>query len=258
MQIALSTVCLTDLNWREVFRTAAESGYTAVELLMIPGWVHIQPGKVPATEVRDEAARLGLAIIALHAGGLDGTSEQTIASAVAYIEQVREFAREAGVPLVNFNGGLTNTGVPREPVLQRIRHALERADEKLAGRGVRYTVENHFGYQLETVADYRAVFGSYRHVGITLDTGHFTSAKVNMPEFIREFGSRIFHVHVKDHIDTQSVALGTGQTDNAGVIAALREIGYTGHLSVELELHDPAARLPAVQSALPYLRKLLA
>ena len=78
-----------------------------------------------------------------------------------------------------------------------------------------------------------------------------------MPAFIRRLGKRVFHVHIKDHIGTESVALGDGQTDNVGVIAALREIGYAGHLSVELELHNPAARLPAVQAALPYLRGLL-
>ena len=44
MNISLSSVCLPELSWQEVFRSAAESGYTAVELLMIPGWRHLQPG----------------------------------------------------------------------------------------------------------------------------------------------------------------------------------------------------------------------
>ena len=260
MKIALSTVCLPELSWREVFRCAAESGYTAVELLMIPGWVHLQPGEVPACEVRDEAGRCGLKIIAVHAGGLDGVSDESLAASSAFIDRVAEFALEAAVPLVNFNGGLTPAGIPRASFLQRIGDTLERYESSLAGCGLRFTVENHFGYQLQTVEDYRAVFGRLkqaRHIGITLDTGHFTAAQVDMPEFIREFGKQIFHVHMKDHVGAQSVALGSGETDNRAVVAALREQNYDGDISVELEVHDRENAVRYVCEAQSYVANLL-
>ncbi len=258
MRIALSSVCLPDLSWREVLAAAATAGYRDVELLAIQGWKHIDPYSITAAEIQVETKRTGVQIISLHAGGLDGLDDTTIAATEQYLRRVLQLAHELGVPLVNVNGGIMPaSGDARPPMLQRIRAALRRLAPVLEQLNLRLTLENHFKFQIEQPEHYDGLFVSPR-IGVTIDTGHFTAAGVDMPPFIRRLGQRVFHIHIKDHIGPQSVALGDGLTDNAGVVAALREIGYAGHLSVELELHNPAARLPSVQAALPYLRRLLA
>ena len=258
MQIALSTVCLTDLNLREALAMAATAGYRDVELLAIQGWKHIDPNSITAAEIQAETKRAGAQIFCLHAGGLDGLDDTTIAVTEQYVRRVLQLAHELGVPLVNVNGGMMpKAGGDRQPMLQRIATSLRRLAPVLEQLNLRLTLENHFNFQIEQPEHYDGLLVSPR-IGVTIDTGHFTAAGVAMPPFIHRLGQRVFHVHIKDHIGPESVALGAGQTDNAGVIAALRAIGYTGHLSVELELHNPAARLPAVQAALPYLRSLLA
>ena len=73
---------------------------------------------------------------------------------------------------------------------------------------------------------------------MTLDTGHFTSANVDPAQVARTFAGRIFHVHIKDHIGTESVALGEGDTDNFAVVRELKAAGYDGYLSQEIELED--------------------
>ena len=88
--------------------------------------------------------------------------------------------------------------------------------------------------------------------------GHFTAAGVDMPAFVAEFGPRVFHVHVKDHVGLQSVPLGAGRTDNRAVLAALRRVGYRGHLSAELEVRDRANAVRYLREALPYMTRLLA
>jgi sugar phosphate isomerase/epimerase len=258
MRIALSSVCLADFNWREVVTVATTSGYRDIELLAIQGWKHIDPSSITAVEIQAETKRAGVQIIGLHAGGLDGLDDTTIAATEQYLLSALKLAHELGVSLVNVNGGMMpTTGGDRQPMLQRIGTALRRIAPVLEQLDLRLTLENHFNFQIEQPEHYDGLLVSPR-IGVTIDTGHFTAAGVDMPPFIRRLGQRVFHVHIKDHIGPESVALGDGQTDNAGVIAALREIGYAGYLSVELELHNPAARLPAVQAALPYLRRLLA
>jgi sugar phosphate isomerase/epimerase len=258
VQIALSTVCLTHLGWRENFAAATSSGFRYVELLAIQGWQHVDATKASATEILGEARRTGVRIIGLHAGALDGLSAQTIAATEHYVRHALRLAHELGAPMVNVNGGvMPKQPADRQPMLRRIAHSLRRLVPILDELDMRLTLENHYGFQIEQPADYDGLLVSPR-IGVTVDTGHFTAAKVDMPAFIRRLGAQVCHVHVKDHVGTQSVGLGTGQTDNAGVVAALWEIGYKGCLSVELELHDPAARLPAVREALPYMRKLLA
>jgi sugar phosphate isomerase/epimerase len=258
MQIALSTVCLPDLNWREAFAAAAASGYRDVELLAIQGWKHVDANAITAAEIQTETKRAGVRIIGLHGGGLDGLDESTIASTEQYVRRVLQLAHDLGVPLVNVNGGMMpKDGGGRPAMLQRIADSLRRLAPVLEQLGLRLTLENHYHFQIEQPEHYDGLFVSPR-IGVTVDTGHFTAAGVDMPAFIRRLGPRVFHVHIKDHIGPQSVALGAGQTDNAGVVAALGETGYAGHLSVELELHEKAVRLPAVREALPYLRRLLA
>ena len=55
---------------------------------------------------------------------------------------------------------------------------------------------------------------------------------------IENYADRIYHVHLKDHIGIQSVPFGKGEVDNAGYIKALKDVGYEGYLSIELEVED--------------------
>jgi sugar phosphate isomerase/epimerase len=80
---------------------------------------------------------------------------------------------------------------------------------------------------------------------------------VDIPAFVRAMGTRVFHVHLKDHIGSQSMALGAGQTDNAAVLRALKDVGFEGHLSVEMEVDDRENALRYVQESLPYLTRLM-
>ena len=92
--------------------------------------------------------------------------------------------------------------------------------------------------------------------GINLDPSHFAHQFLDPAEFAREFGDRIFHVHVKDckrrldgrrsilssHLQFGDrdrgwdfVSPGHGDVDFDELLRALNEIRYTGPLSVEWE-----------------------
>jgi sugar phosphate isomerase/epimerase len=234
------------LSWKDCLAEAAKAGYRNVELLVIPGFVHVTLDEITPQELLTEAARHRVTIIGLHAGGLDGMSDRTIQESSAYVKQVIAFAHAAGIPLVNVNGGYlppdgNHSPADRLRILQRIAATLQEMEPVLAQSGRRLTLENHFHFQLETAGDYQVIFDSLPaggHIGFTVDTGHFTSTKVDMLDFIARFGRRVSHVHIKDHIGEKSVPLGQGHTDNHAVIRALAQLRYAGCLSVELEVHD--------------------
>src|SRR5439155_14181996 len=123
--------------------------------------------------------------------------------------------------------------------------------------GLRYAFEVHPGqiafdlYSAERVLD--ALHGR-EEFGFTFDASHFHWQGIDPVEFVRRFGDRIYHVHVKD----AAVALngrngllnsylpygdprrgwdfrspGRGGIDWEAVIRALNEAGYDGPLSVE-------------------------
>lgn len=99
--------------------------------------------------------------------------------------------------------------------------------------------------------------GGHKRFGFNYDPSHLGYQGVDYIRFIREFGDRIFHVHMKDvywsptpkragvfggHLDFGHPdrywdfrSLGRGRIDFEAVIRALNQIGYGGPLSVEWE-----------------------
>jgi sugar phosphate isomerase/epimerase len=265
MQIAISSVCLPDLSWQRNFEEAAAAGFRSVELLAIRGWVHVDPEKTAAEEVKKAARECGVEVIGLHAGGIDGSSDAALSSSVAYLKLVAEMAAKLGAGLLVFTGNKTPEGTDaaaRQAILKRIAKGLGELEPLLVRRRVRLGLENHYRCQIETLEDYQTVFaepvGKSPWVGATVDTGHFTSSGLDPAHVARVLGRRVYHVHVKDHIGTRSMGLGLGHTDNAAVVRALRESGYAGFLSAEIEVEDRENAVRYAHEARPYLEKLLA
>jgi sugar phosphate isomerase/epimerase len=123
--------------------------------------------------------------------------------------------------------------------------------------GLRYALEVHPGqiafdfYSAERVLE---AVDHREELGFTFDPSHLHWQGVDPAAFVRRFGERIHHVHIKDAVvtlDGRSGLLGSylplgdprrgwdfrspgrGGVDWEGVIRALNEVGYDGPLSVE-------------------------
>jgi sugar phosphate isomerase/epimerase len=78
-----------------------------------------------------------------------------------------------------------------------------------------------------------------RNVRLLADLFHMSIEEADSAAALREAGPLVGHVHFAD---SNRRAIGMGQTNVAPIIAALREIGYSGHLSAEiLPWPDPLA-----------------
>ena len=81
--------------------------------------------------------------------------------------------------------------------------------------------------------------------GIQLDTNHLIMQHID-PEWTIYMlgGKRIFNVHCKDSdaVSRNNIPAGCGITDYPAVIQALKNVGYDGNLSVELEFTDNPRR----------------
>lgn len=148
-----------------------------------------------------------------------------------------------------------------------------------AEAGVRYAFEVHPGqiafdlYSAEMALD--AVDGR-PEFGFTFDPANLHWQGVDPVVFVRRFGDRIFHVHVKDMaitLDGRSGLLGSylpyhdarrgwhprapgrGGLDWEGIIRALNAAGYEGALSVEWQ--DPGMdRAHGAEEACKFVRRL--
>jgi len=129
----------------------------------------------------------------------------------------------------------------------------------IEGESIRLALEPHYRSQIQYPEDYDAIFEEITspQVGITIDTGHFHSADVAWKPFIQEYAGRIYNVHIKDHVGTQSVPLGRGEVDLRGYIEELHAIDYEGALAVELEVEDPENLPRYCAEAYAYLDRLV-
>lgn len=126
--------------------------------------------------------------------------------------------------------------------------------------GVNFALEVHpteIAFDIASAKRALAAVSGHPRFGFNFDPSHLGYQGVDYVKFIRNFGERIFHVHMKDvwwgrgdgtvgvfgghtsfgdarrHWDFRSV--GRGQIDFESIIVALNDVGYNGPLSVEWE-----------------------
>ena len=97
-------------------------------------------------------------------------------------------------------------------------------------------------------------------IGSCLDTGHLIRAaqlgkKLDPAEQIRIMGPRNFGIHLKDHDNQRrtDVVYGKGVLDVPGVLRALKDVKFRGHISIEYEAH-PENPSPDMQACLEVLK----
>lgn len=142
---------------------------------------------------------------------------------------------------------------------------------------VKFALEVHpteIAYDLHTTRKALEAVDYHPAFGINFDPSHLVHQFVDPVEFLREFGDRIFHVHIKDsrrnlngrnsilasHLpfgDARRgwdfVSPGRGDIDWGLIIRGLNDIGYQGPLSIEWE-DSGMDREWGVQEALEMVR----
>lgn len=187
-------------------------------------------------------------------GGGDDEDVHRHAQAIA---RCADFARALGGTHISTTGASPRGGAGAlDRVIDCVREVLGLVP---ADSPVRLTLEPHYGNVLQEPDDFERILDLFpdERLGLCVDTGHFHSAGVDIPGFIRRHGSRIYAVHFKDHVGAVSVGIGRGEINLAAVIAALREVGYAGGLTIELEVEDPTNLPRYTEEAYIYTSGLL-
>jgi len=125
--------------------------------------------------------------------------------------------------------------------------------------GVRFALEVHpteIAYDFPTTRKALAAIGDRPGFGINFDPSHLAHQFLDPVPYLQEFGSKVFHVHIKDskrfldgrrsilgsHLDFGEpergwdfVSPGHGDVDFEAMYRQLNRLGYTGPLSIEWE-----------------------
>ncbi|MCE5326900.1 MAG: sugar phosphate isomerase/epimerase [Planctomycetaceae bacterium] len=258
MKVCVSSVCWWGDDRVSLMKKAAAAGFKAIEILTFPEKeickLHGDLRQLKSSQLRQELADHGLTLAGLHLGAIMTPTEEKRRAQTDYCKRGLEVAVDLGAAVI-VEGGPDRATEPIEPYMK----SLEELVPLFEQTPVKLALENHYRNWLQYIPDYDWVFSRITSpsVGMTLDTGHFTSAKVDPIEVARVFGKKVVHVHIKDHIDTQSVALGEGKTDNFGTVRALREAGYDGYLSQEAEVADHSRADQVAHDGFKYMQRLV-
>lgn len=238
----------------ETFKHAPKAGYTHWGLAGPITWT---PGLIRWLDtegLQRRAAEAGLkGLTEVYASAISTDSVEAAESCVEDLLLNAQAAVKLKCPLLVFSGGKRQANGSKNTLA-----GLDKLVTAISDLPVQVALEPHVGSQLQTEPDYDEIFAhiTTEQIGITIDTGHFHEAGVDWKGLIRKYPDRIYNVHVKDHIGSQSVPIGEGEIDMPGLLHELRAIEYCGPLAVELEVEDPENLPRYVADAYQYLSRL--
>jgi sugar phosphate isomerase/epimerase len=310
--VTLFTGQWADLPFEEICKKASRWGYDGLEIAC---WGdHLDVRKAASDKAYVEAKRatlkkykLGCWAIGAHLAGqcvgdghdrrLDafvparhkGKPDDIRAWAVTEMKATAKAAQAMGCGVVTgFMGSpIWKAWYSFPPTTEEmVQHGFERTKElwtpildEFDKCGVRFGLEVHpteIAYDFYTTQRLFAVFNGRQALGLNFDPSHLVWQGMEPALFIREFASRIYHVHMKDvavTLDGRSGILGShlpfgdlrrgwnfrslgrGDVDFDAVIRELNAAGYQGPLSVEWE-DNGMDREAGAQEALEFARKV--
>lgn len=302
-----------DMPLRDLAKTIGGFGYDGIELGVVPNHFDVEKAaksKGYCDDVRGILAEQGLDCwaVSAHLQGqlvcdvydarhaafapkaLRKDPKAMRAWAVKMMKLSAKAARNLGVGVVN---GFT--GSPIWPYLYSFPPVSEQmiADgyasfakawkpilDVFSDEGVKFALEVHpteIAFDIASAQRALEAIGGHAAFGFNYDPSHLGYQGVDYVKFIRLFGDRIFHVHVKDawwgHGDgTVGVfgghvafgdarrywdfrSPGRGDVNFEEIIVALNDIGYQGPLSVEWE-DSRMDRLHGAKESLAFVRRL--
>jgi sugar phosphate isomerase/epimerase len=269
MQLAFSTNAYLNYSFAEAVRRLARIGYRGVEIMAdVP---HAWPAFLLEEQkqgIRDALARHKMAVSNVNAFMMHAVNDArqrywhpSWIEPDRYYRQVRidhtkralTLARELGARCITTEpGGPVEPGTSWQAALRLFVEGLKPVAEHAEKEGVLLLVEPEPGLLIETADQFLELM---RHVdspavGLNFDIGHAYCVGDDPATTIPRVAGYIRHFHLEDIAATRvhhHLIPGEGAIDFAAVLRAVRAIGYTGWVTVELypyvEDPDEAARL---------------
>jgi sugar phosphate isomerase/epimerase len=154
--------------------------------------------------------------------------------------------RRGSAPADPLCPGLPSPDPAGQSAWQWLLDGCRRVTDYAEQRGVQLAFEPEPGMLIETLEQYGQLteqVGSPRF-GVTIDIGHVQCVEDGaIADHLRRWAKPLCNVHIEDmrrgvH---EHLRFGEGEIDFPPVMAALREIGYTGCVNVELSRHSHIA-----------------
>lgn len=256
MKTGITQLCLARTDLETDLQQAKARGYDAIELVFSDtGQPSIDASAAELAAIKSACQHLGLEICSIlptrrDAGSLLSPIAAEREKRMAILRRGLEIAEHLGVDGLLLHPGQLAAETTYEETWVNCRNALQTLAPEAERHRCSIGIENVWNKFLLSPREARQFVDEIGspYVGIYLDTANMVF--YGFPEmWIRELGTRITKVHVKDfrRRDSAWVQLMDGDVDWPAVMRELRTIGFDGALVSEVGGDDAMQRETAVR-----------
>ena len=255
MHLAFSTNAYKQSSLEDAIASIARLGYAGVELMAdVP---HAWPAYLLPEQkqgLRDALAKNNLAISNVNSFMMHAVNDRrqkywhpSWIEPDPHYRQVRidhtvralTLAKELGARCITTEPGGPVEGRPWAECLKLFVEMLKPVVEHAEKEQVLLLIEPEPDLLIETADQYLEFASkiSSPYLGLNFDIGHSYCVKDEPPETIRRLAKLIKHVHLEDIAATRvhhHLSPGEGAIDFGATLAALKEVGYDGWVTIEL------------------------
>jgi sugar phosphate isomerase/epimerase len=178
-----------------------------------------------------------------------------------FLLRALDLAAELEADALSFWSGALRDDATEDQALDRLAEALRPVLRRAEERGVRLAFEPEPGMFIDTFARFSRLDERVRHprFDLTVDLGHVHCIEDGeVADHVRAWGGRIANLHVEDMVRGvhEHLMFGEGTMRFGPIFEALREVGYSGGVHVELSRYGHMAA-EAVRRARDFLAPLV-
>lgn len=251
----------------------ARTGYEGLELSLhqkhLHPWCH---GREDAQALKRALVEHNVVLSNVHSGAQDALSADPFepslitmdpagrALRIRFIKAAIDLAEDLGSPSLTLTSGFVRDDNTRDNAWALLRQGLAECLSYASNR-IGLLVEPEPGMLVETHSDLVTLREELRddRVCLNLDVGHAYCTGGDPAAVIHECADIMHHVHVEDIRERKHCheIPGTGDMDWTRILAALKDVGYDGFLSVELYNHGHMPRR-AMEQSIVFLTQIMA
>jgi sugar phosphate isomerase/epimerase len=272
MVFGYSTNAFTLYTLSGALETIAELGFSGAEIMC--DRPHLYPPDYDADAVAAVKKQLdssGLRVTNLNSFTLFAVGDTYLPSwieaeaerrlvRIQHTQQCLQIARALGCGNISIPPGGPSGGGSREDSIRLFREGLDAVLPLAEEMGVKLLVEPEPELLIERTAEFEAFIRDVRSpwIGLNFDVGHFFCAGEDPAEALETLFEWVGHIHLEDIGRSRihhHLVPGDGAIDFASVFRALKRLGYTGDITLELY---PYANTPEIagRKSLAHIRPL--
>lgn len=180
---------------------------------------------------------------------------------IDFLRRAIDIAADLNSDAMSFWSGAQREECSTEEAFERLIAGCGDIIDHAGERGVKLAFEPEPGMLIDTFARYEQLLTRVDapHFGLTIDIGHVHCVEEGpIADYLRDWSDRLFNVHIEDMVKGvhEHLRFGEGEIDFPPVIDALRDIGYTGGVHVELSRHSHMAP-QVVRESYDFLRPMV-